>query len=62
MERTENHPAATASYTLNVVPFTITGSVEDITLTEPNTLRDKLIDIETTAIGSLTLHGKMPYR
>lgn len=57
--RTENHPAATASYTLNVVPFTITGSVEDITLTEPNTLRDKLIDLETTAIGSLTLHGKM---
>ena len=59
VERTENHPAATASYTLNVVPFTITGSVEDITLTEPNTLRDKLIDLETTAIGSLTLHGKM---
>lgn len=59
VERTENHPAATASYTLNVVPFTITGSVEAITLTEPNTLRDKLIDIETTAIGSLTLHGKM---
>ena len=59
VERTENHPAATASYTLNVVPFTITGSVENITLTEPNTLRDKLIDLETTAIGSLTLHGKM---
>lgn len=57
--RTENHPAATASYTLNVVPFAITGSVENITLTEPNTLRDKLIDLETTAIGSLTLHGKM---
>lgn len=59
VERTEGHPAATASYTLNIVPFSVVGSVEDIRLDEPNTLRDILVDMETTAIGSLTLHGKM---
>lgn len=39
--------------------ISITGSVENITLTKPNTLREVLLDLESTAIGSLTLHGKM---
>lgn len=36
---------------------TITGAVVNLTLTEPNTLRETLVDKEYTAIGSFTLHG-----
>lgn len=50
-------PESTAVFTVTVTPFAVTGSVEDITLTEPNTLRQKLMELESLEIGSLTLHG-----
>lgn len=57
--KTNMHPAASVSYTLTVLPYQVTGSVEDLTLTEPNTLRYALADLESLEIGSLTLHGKL---
>lgn len=50
-------PESTAVFTVTVTPFAVTGSVEDITLMEPNTLRQKLMELESLEIGSLTLHG-----
>lgn len=54
-----DRPSGRASFILTVTEQALTGSVEDITLAEPNTLRYVLADLETTAIGSLTLHGKV---
>lgn len=56
---TNMHPAVSVSYTLTVLPYQVTGSVEELTLTEPNTLRYVLADLESLEIGSLTLHGKL---
>lgn len=50
-------PASTGEFTVTVTPFAVTGSVEDIALKEPNTLRQKLMELESLEIGSLTLHG-----
>lgn len=55
----ESNSYVTSSFTLTVTKPSIIGSVENIILIEPNTLRYVLADLETTAIGSLTLHGKV---
>lgn len=57
--KTNYHPSISVSYTLTVLPYQVTGSVEDLTLTEPNALRYALADLESLEIGSLTLHGKL---
>lgn len=59
LEKTINHGECSTSYTLLVTPYEVFGSIEDITLTLPNTLRYILADLETTSIGKLTLHGPM---
>lgn len=50
--------AGECSYTLNV-DFSLTGAgtSESIVLTKPGTLRDKVLDLESTKIRSLTLSG-----
>lgn len=57
--KTNYHQAVTVSYSLMVLPYQVTGSVEELTLTEPNTLRYALADLESLEIGSLTLHGQL---
>lgn len=47
------------TFTADVVPYEVTGTTEDLTLTEPNTLRYVLSDLESTAVGALTLHGPL---
>lgn len=59
-EISEKNPSfSVISNSKDLKPMAIIGSVEDITLAKPNTLREFLLDLETTSIGSLTLHGKM---
>lgn len=41
----------------SAVTNAVTGEVVNLTLTEPNTLRETLVDKEYTSISSFTLHG-----
>lgn len=50
---------ASASFTLNVVPFAVTGSTDTVTVEEAGGLKLALADLESTSVGSLTIKGKL---
>ncbi len=61
---TEYLPAGRASLTITVTEEgggneSAKGTVEDVTVTEPNTLRYMLADLESTAVSELIIHGKL---
>lgn len=59
INKTENHGAFDVSYLLTVTAYEVTGSSETIHVNEPGGLRYALADIESTAIGRLTLTGRL---